>query len=139
MKVGRSYYKSLEFRQKNVDVDPVSEFGIGILSVFMVANKFTVESKRKTFEDEINPSKPIYFEIPTAYDYFVKRQSKRSKSGTKITLYLKPNHPFSTETLMEKISEIAPFIEYPIVINNDKGKNRYEPLLPGENVKNRIM
>lgn len=136
MKVGRSFYQSLEFRQKNVDVDTVSEFGIGILSVFMVANKFTVESRRKTFEDEFNPSKPIYFEIPTAYDYFVKRQSKRSKIGTKITLYLKPNHPFSAETLMNKISELAPFIEYQIVIHTIDGEEIYEPLLPGEKMKN---
>jgi molecular chaperone HtpG len=122
MKVGRSYYQSLNFRQKNLDIDPVSEFGIGILSVFMVASKFTVESKRKTFEDELSPSKPIYFEIPTAYDYFVKRQSKRSKPGTKITLCLKPNHPFSAETLMETISKIAPFIEYQIRIHTTNGK-----------------
>ncbi|HII93942.1 MAG TPA: chaperone protein [Methanosarcina sp.] len=132
MKVGRSYYQSLDFRQKNVNVDPISEFGIGILSVFMVANNFTVESRRKTFEDELNPSKPIYFEIPTAYDYFIKKQSKRSKYGTKITLYLKPNHPFSAETLMEKISEIAPFIEYSIKVHTIERTQTYRPLLPGE-------
>ncbi|MEN6553405.1 MAG: hypothetical protein ABFC34_11055, partial [Methanobacterium sp.] len=125
----------LKFRQKNLDVDPVSEFGIGILSVFMVANRFTVESRRKTFEDEFNLSIPIYFEIPTAYDYFVKRQSKRSKYGTKITLYLKPNHPFSAEGLVEIISKIAPFIEYQIEINTDKGNSKYEPPLPREKVK----
>jgi molecular chaperone HtpG len=136
MKVGRSYYQSSKFRQKNLDVDPVSEFGIGILSVFMVANRFTVESRRKTFEDEFNPSIPIYFEIPTAYDYFVKRQSKRSKPGTKITLYLKLHHPFSTETLMEKISKIAPFIEYKIKVDTEKGKSTYEPFSPKEYVKN---
>lgn len=135
MKIGRSYYQSSDFREKNVDIDPVSEFGIGILSVFMVADKFTVESRRKTFEDEFNPSEPIYFEIPTAYDYFVKRSSKRSKPGTKITLYLKSNHPFSAETLMEIISKIAPFIEYQIKIDTDKGKSKYEPLSLGEKVK----
>lgn len=132
MKVGRSYYQSSDFREKNVDMDPVSEFGIGILSVFMVASKFTVESKRKIFEDEFSPSKPIYFEIPTAYDYFVKRQSKRSKPGTKITLYLKPNHPFSAETLITKISEIAPFIEYSIKVHTIEGTQTYSPLVPGE-------
>ncbi|WP_269849498.1 HD domain-containing protein [Methanosarcina horonobensis] len=102
MKVGRSYYQSSDFREKNVDIDPVSEFGIGILSVFMVADKFTVESRRKTFEDELNPYISIYFEIPTAYDYFVKRQSKRSKYGTKIILNLKSDHPFSPSSLIEK-------------------------------------
>lgn len=98
----------------------------------MVADKFTVESRRKSFEDEFNTSKPIYFEIPTAYDYFVKRQSKRSKPGTKITLYLKPDHPFSAEALMEIISKIAPFIEYSIKVHTIEGIQTYSPLVPGE-------
>ncbi len=137
MKVGRSYYQSVEFRQKNLDVDPVSEFGIGILSVFMIADKFTVESRRKTFENEMAPSEPIYFEIPTAYDYFIKKISKHTKPGTRITLYLKPNHPFSAETLMTKISELAPFIEYKIVIHTINGEDVYEPLplLPSQKMK----
>ncbi|HII02884.1 TPA: chaperone protein [Methanosarcinaceae archaeon] len=137
MKVGRSYYQSIEFRQKKVDVDPVSEFGIGILSVFMVADKFTVESRRKTFEDEMTPPEPIYFEIPTAYDYFVKKASKRTKHGTKITLCLKPNHPFSAKKIFNKISELAPFIEYPIVVYTADGKETYKPFLPGEMPENR--
>ena len=98
----------------------------------MVADKFTVESRRKTFEDELNPSIPIYFEIPTAYDYFVKRQSKRSKYGTKITLNLKSDHPFSSSSLIEKISEIAPFIEYQIIVKTNNETKLYEPLLPGD-------
>ena len=49
LKVGRSYYNSVEFnqtrlqlRQRNVDFAPVSEFGIGFLSAFLLADRLEV-------------------------------------------------------------------------------------------------
>ncbi len=131
LQIGRSYYNSSECRTSGIEIDPVSEFGIGILSVFMVASSFKVESRRKPL-DPLNPPAPINVEIPTAYDYFVQRPSSRVYIGNKITLSLKSNHPFSSISLVEKISEIAPFIEYPIVIETSEKIETYKPYLPGE-------
>jgi len=135
LQIGKSYYNSSECRTRGVEIDPVSEFGIGILSTFMVASSFRVESRRKTL-DPLNPPAPINVEIPTAYDYFVRRPSSRVDIGTKITLFLKSNHPFSSISLVEKISEIAPFIEYPIVIETSEKTVTYKPYLPGEKIYN---
>ena len=51
LKVGRSYYSSPEFnhfrvrlRKENLDFAPVSEFGIGFLSTFLLADKVEVET-----------------------------------------------------------------------------------------------
>jgi len=51
--VGRSYYRSPEFenirdglRQQNVDFDPVSQFGIGIVSSFLVGNSLKIITQR---------------------------------------------------------------------------------------------
>jgi hypothetical protein len=51
LKVGRSYYSSndfardrLELRKRNVDFAPVSEFGIGFLSSFLLADRVEVET-----------------------------------------------------------------------------------------------
>jgi hypothetical protein len=51
LKVGRSYYQSAEFRrihaelrQKDLDFLPVSQFGIGFLSVFQLADRVVVET-----------------------------------------------------------------------------------------------
>ena len=51
--VGRSYYRSSEFEQirnglkhQNVDFDPVSHFGIGIVSSFMVGKKLRIITQR---------------------------------------------------------------------------------------------
>jgi molecular chaperone HtpG len=131
LQIGRSYYNSSECRISGIEVDPVSEFGIGILSVFMVASKFTVESRRNPL-DPIHPPDPIYVEIPTAYDYFVRKHSSRKEIGTKITLSLKSNCPFSPSSLLNKLSEIAPFIEYPIVIETNEKNETYKPFLPRE-------
>lgn len=133
LQIGKSYYNSSECRSSGVEIDPVGEFGIGILSIFMVASSFRVESRRKPL-DPLNPSASINVEIPTAYDYFVRRPSSRTEIGTKITLSLKSNHPFSSISLIEKISKIAPFIEYPIVIETDEKVDKYIPFLPGNEI-----
>lgn len=51
--VGRSYYRSPEFeqirngwKQKNVDFDPVSHFGIGIISSFLIGDKLKIITQR---------------------------------------------------------------------------------------------
>ena len=52
-KIGRSYYRSPEFEQerfglkgKNADFDPVSQFGIGVLSTFMVGESLKIHTQR---------------------------------------------------------------------------------------------
>src|SRR5207244_436448 len=51
MRVGRSYYRSREFeaerdrlRTQGVDLEACSQFGIGILSCFLVADRFEVST-----------------------------------------------------------------------------------------------
>ncbi|HEX8615170.1 MAG TPA: ATP-binding protein [Telluria sp.] len=115
MQVGRSYYTSPQFRSQALALDIVSEFGIGILSAFMVANRLTVESRRRP-ENPFSPPESILVEIPTAHRYFVQRPSSRIKIGTKIDLTLKDGHPFSGNSIEELISQMVPFGEYPIAI-----------------------
>jgi molecular chaperone HtpG len=131
MQVGRSYYRSPEFRAAQLDIDPVSEFGIGILSVFMVADRCEIESRRHP-DDPLHPEPPIKIEIPTAYDYFVQRPTERSRIGTTIILALKPGHPFESENLLNMIGDLAPFIEYPITVQTETRTLTYQPLKAGE-------
>jgi len=44
---GKSYYRSLDFERQGLKMDPISKFGIGILSCFVVADKIEIE----TFKD----------------------------------------------------------------------------------------
>jgi|GEM_PF-1771894 hypothetical protein len=70
MRVGRSYYKSPEFdveRQQlaeaGVELEATSQFGIGILSCFMVADWFEVETYRVG-------SQPLHIKIEGPTKYF---------------------------------------------------------------------
>ena len=52
-RVGRSYYKSPEFHQlrkewkeKGVDFDPCSQFGIGFMSCFMLGDQIEIQTRK---------------------------------------------------------------------------------------------
>jgi hypothetical protein len=70
MRVGRSYYRSPEFdaerarlKKKGIDLEATSQFGIGILSCFMVADRFEVETYRVG-------SQPLHITIEGPTKYF---------------------------------------------------------------------
>lgn len=116
MNVGSSYYSSTEFLRENICNHTVSEFGIGILSIFMVTDSFQVESRLRP-SNPLQPPAPIDFEIPTAYDYFVQRESNRTEIGTKITMKLKKRHPFKEKSFATLITELMPFNDISILVN----------------------
>ncbi len=67
-KVGKSYYRSPEFEQerggfrgKNVDFDPISQFGIGILSTFMVGESLKIRTER--YLGSYRRGKPLEVEV----------------------------------------------------------------------------
>ncbi|MDQ1910553.1 ATP-binding protein [Paenibacillus sp. GD4] len=96
-KIGMSYYRSPEFNEELSDEDrlsftPISKFGIGFLSAFMVADKVEIDTLRK-----IGPAKfsePLNILIEEQSGVFHVKDGDKGKSGTIIKLYLKKNHPF---------------------------------------------
>lgn len=44
--IGQSYYKSKYFQRDNTEFKPVSNFGIGIISCFMISDSIEIESKK---------------------------------------------------------------------------------------------
>jgi len=80
--IGRCFYTSPDFLSQELDLSPVSRYGIGILSCFMVADRLEVETKTKDRE-------PLSIEIDELFDYFFVREGKRRDVGTTVTLFLK--------------------------------------------------
>jgi len=80
-KIGRSFYNTF-LSSESFNFTPVSEFGIGILSYFLLANKIVIETK-------MDDSDPICIEIEDLSDYFIVREGSRKDSGTAIRLLLK--------------------------------------------------
>ena len=116
LQVGRSYYSSKEFYGKYAGVDVTSEFGIGVLSCFMIAYSMVVESRRES-ADPLKSCDPIQFEIPTAYSYLIERKSQRAEIGTRITLKLKNETLFQKSDLLQIIQELSIDPPFPIQLS----------------------
>jgi hypothetical protein len=97
LKVGQSYYRSVEFsqeraalRKKNLDFAPVSEFGIGFLSSFLLADRVEVETAMwEPLRGDIRKRKLI-IDGPTRLIRLEENPNEGSKrfKGSQVSLYL---------------------------------------------------
>jgi molecular chaperone HtpG len=127
-RIGRSYYTSPDFEQNRsllgLRFKPVSQFGIGVLSSFMVGDLLHVESKR--FDQG---SRPLSVEICGEGALFWFRKGIREVPGTKIGVRLSTrfsdlmirytkrsqDKKISTHDLLCRVvSSLAPHVEFPI-------------------------
>lgn len=122
---GKSYYRSADFEREGLNIDPISRFGIGFLSCFMVSNRVEIETYRDPYLPP--PGEPLRVIIPTVKQQFrievISRES--AEVGTTIRVYIEGNKlPKNDTTKLPKpldittyLSDIAGFVEFPIVIN----------------------
>ncbi|MEG0685762.1 MAG: hypothetical protein RR425_00605, partial [Erysipelotrichales bacterium] len=95
LKIGTSYYKSADFMKVNADwnfdVTPTSQFGIGLLSGYMLADKIGVTSvywqNKKELSCIIGNNDYFYYNTPKKKDL-----EKIGNHGTLIKLYLNPEY-----------------------------------------------
>lgn len=95
LRIGNSYYQSDEFRRKNAGwgdaVAPVSEFGIGLLSCYMIADRIEIITRHYT---AVEGEKPIWISMKDNDDFGYQRptsllqERKLGKHGTIVKLYL---------------------------------------------------
>lgn len=125
LQIGKSYYSSQIFYSRFSDLDVTSEFGIGILSAFMVATSFTIDSRREP-DEPLHPFDPIHFEIPAAQSYLIQREGNRRDIGTKINLFLKELNPFQNKSvLIDILNEIIPNPPFPIIVSCNGNEETY--------------
>ncbi len=91
-KIAKSYYRSGKFFQERaesgIDFQPISAFGIGVMSVFMVTDQLIVET-RKLKNNLYDLDSPIHIEIDGPIGLFWFRNSERKEPGTRLALCLK--------------------------------------------------
>jgi len=111
--IGRSFYTSEEFEElkkdKKINYAPISSFGIGFLSSFMVSTQVTVKTKFYTDDEgwEIG--------IPNRDGCFFVKKIKRQRVGTEITLYEDHRERFDFDKFENYIKET--FQGIPLNIN----------------------
>jgi hypothetical protein len=118
LKVGRSYYRSTDFdyQYPEVKMNAISEFGIGILSCFMIAESLVID----TCMDGGNARR---LEISDIGEDVVVRPGSRSDAGTRIELNLKPEivEELSDTKLVEIVRHYVRHVEIPIKVAGSDG------------------
>ncbi|MCX6851367.1 MAG: hypothetical protein NTY98_20885 [Verrucomicrobia bacterium] len=150
---GVSYYQSEDFRRQGLNMDPISRFGVGILSCFMVANRIEIETCREPQSGEAR--QPLHIDVPAVDKQFrIFVGTPDADIGTAVTVHVigsklksdvrrdptdegeqKPNQL----KVAEYLKAIAGFVEFPIIVD-DGGKRTVilHPELPsteGESFK----
>jgi hypothetical protein len=134
MRVGRSYYKSAEFdlerqrlAEQRVELEATSQFGIGILSCFMVADRFEVETYRFG-------NRPLHITIEGPTKYFTIRtlpeparadftappatlaeDGPPNHPGTRVTVHLKPGSRVDAQAVLH---QFAVNVDYDIHVHD---------------------
>lgn len=117
LKIGNSYYKSKSFDRQNTNwnnaVNPTSQFGIGILSCYMIADKIEITTLHYDSEDGIFS---LNIDGISENAYYMKPDEIESemigRHGTLVKLFLK------TETAAELNNDIPEKLPYVIHVEN---------------------
>ncbi len=130
---GVSYYQSDEFKHLGLKMDPLSRFGIGILSCFMVARRITIETRREP--QTSGDSEPLLIDIPAVDRQFrIYGAAGDAPVGTAVTVHIvgaklkgdvrKEGDAERTAgdvrlQVAEYLSQVAGFVEFPVVVDED--------------------
>lgn len=114
MKIGKSYYRSNEFEKERgqfkklgVDFEPSAQFGIGVMSYFLIADHLEIDTLRTNLKKTAEI--PLRIKIEGANKFFVVRQGERERPGTRVTLHLKERIPWQ-----DWLREYAVHVVFPI-------------------------
>jgi len=122
LKIGISFYQSDEIRRINrdarIDVNFISQFGIGFLSSFLVADKIVIRTRKP-------PGRGLMITITNLRDYFdVRFLDDDTPAGTEVTLHLKPsriNYCRSLEFVGYLKTNIR-FLKVPVRLTDETGR-----------------
>jgi hypothetical protein len=128
--IGRSYYRSHDFQQLKLSMDPISEFGIGLLTCFTISNTMQIITKRD--QNIFSDSKPLKVQIPSVDRHFRIEEIEPTNSvGPGTTIELRINSETvnsltkgntSPQFITAYLCKIAGFVEFPIIAH-ERGKN----------------
>lgn len=113
--IGRSFYSSSDYDNINSNYKPISSFGIGFLSVFMVAKNVEVKTK-SLLEDNAG----IMLHIPNYDGCFFLESNPHINVGTEIILCIddETSNYIKNDNIINYITDIMINQKYPIMINN---------------------
>ncbi len=148
LRIGRSYYRSPEFdaerqrlQEHGKELDACSQFGIGILSCFLVGDRFEIETHQEGYD-------PLHIQIEGPSKYFVARRLARpepsvlyqkpasdeeagppKRTGTRVTVHFRPGAAVDVWQTLDKFAvnfylsraEILELIPVPFYFVHEEG------------------
>lgn len=124
---GRSFYHSEDFRKLGVQMDPVSRFGVGILSCFMVGERLEILTRQDPHLESAAEALKIEVHNPKRH-LRIQRFLPDSLPpvGTTMKVFVAsfvPNDEVKLATakldVTEYLNDIAGFVEFPIYVDED--------------------
>ncbi len=107
--IGRSFYSGEEYEDLNISYKPISNFGIGFLSSFMVCQEIDVKTKYY-----IDDSEGLKLHIPNYDGCFFIELDKEANIGTELKLYL--DTAIDDKSIVDYIRKVMQDIKYAINI-----------------------
>lgn len=113
--IGRSFYSGDEYRDLELSYKPISNFGIGFLSTFMICREIDVKTKYYLDEKE-----GLKLHIPNYDGCFFIEKDNNIDIGTEITLYIDKDisNGIEPNQIIEYICGVMRDIKYDIIISN---------------------
>ena len=127
--IGRSFYSGEEYEDLNISYKPISNFGIGFLSSFMVCQEIDVKTKYY-----LNESEGLKLHIPNYDGCFFIELDKEANVGTELKLYL--DNSVSDKNIVNYIQKVMQDIKYSIEICylNERG-DEIKTLIPAHAIR----
>lgn len=127
---GKSYYKSKDFEKLGIKLDPISKFGIGVLSCFMVADSLEIITTRESYLSKNATTLKLNIDSVNTQFKVQEMSESNDQQGTTIKVYVSKskikskigeNHD-SNLYITDYISIVAAFSEIPILITENSVK-----------------
>jgi len=101
---------------KDKPEDLIGQFGVGFYSVFMVADKVSIETR--SFQKD---AEPVFWESDGLGAYNLDTADRR-KRGTKITLHLKEDEGefLDKERIKSLVNQYSNFLAFPVLLDGEK-------------------
>jgi Molecular chaperone, HSP90 family len=125
--IGRSFYSDDDYKELKIDYQPISHFGIGFLSSFMVCEEIDVKTRHYSKNSE-----SLKLHIPNYDGCFFIEKGSDFEIGTTIKLYLECE--FNDEEIVEYIQKTMIDLRYDLSIFNNENT---QLLLPAHGIRNK--
>ena len=130
--LGKSYYTSDDFKKTEIDINPISKFGIGILSCFSVASRMEITTKREPYMGEGREGLKVIIDDLKKTFRVEEIPEYGCEVGSTIKLYIKKStleeqlakrrDSIEDYKITEYIKYIAHYVKYPIIVHEHERK-----------------